>query len=48
LGCGSLHGDFDVLYGHLLVLEDAPDVLPDAGRELGEILRNVVATFLGG
>src|SRR5215203_2059510 len=38
LKSGSSYRDFDVLYGHPLIPEHPPDVLPGARRELGVIV----------
>src|SRR5215210_5694569 len=56
LRCSSLHRDFDVSYRHSLLFEHPPDVVPRAGRELGEVLRSrypdvaryIVAALFGG
>src|SRR5918994_7496466 len=38
LKSGSSYRDFDVLYGHPLIPEHPPDVLPGARRELGVVV----------
>src|SRR5918998_1720413 len=38
LRCSSLHRDFDVFYGHVLLLEYPLDVVFGSGRELGVVL----------
>src|SRR5215208_802720 len=39
LKSGSSYRDFDILYGHALIPEHSPDVLPGARRELGIVVR---------